>query len=146
MTVLRAVYEKAAAPGGIDWDRDAAAERAGLLITDWRRDLAELAKAEEAMVAVLEELHLRHLVEAIPGLSAVGAAQILSETGDPARFDCARTWVKHAGICPRANESGKFKGQTRTSRRGRPGLRTAAWRAVLGALPTTRCGPPATSI
>ena len=31
LTVLRAIYEKAAAPGGIDWDRDAAAE-AGRLV------------------------------------------------------------------------------------------------------------------
>jgi transposase len=73
-------------------------------------------------------------VETIPGLSAVGAAQILSETGDPDRYDCAKTWAKHAGVCPIPNESGRFKGQTKVSGRGRPGLRTAAWRAVMGAL------------
>jgi transposase len=133
--ILRAIYDAAAVPGGIDWDRDAAAERAGFLVADLRRVSAELARVETVMVAVLEQLHLRHLVETIPGLSAVGAAQILAETGDPARFDCARTWVKHAGICPRANESGKYKGQTKASKRGRPGLRTAAWRAIWAALP-----------
>jgi transposase len=133
--ILEAIYDAARCPGGIDWDRDAVAERAGFLIADWRRVLAELARIEATMIAVLDELHLRHLVETIPGLSAVGAAQILAETGDPTRFDGPRTWVKHAGICPRANESGKFKGQTRVSRRGRPGLRTAAWRAIWGALP-----------
>jgi hypothetical protein len=58
----------------------------------------------------------------------------LAETGDPARYNCARTWVKHAGLAPRANESGTYRGQTRTSGRGRPGLRTAAWRALWGAL------------
>jgi transposase len=135
LIILRAIYKAAANPGGVAWDRDAAAERAGFMLGDWRRALAELAKVEAAMVSVLDELHLRHLVEPIPGLSAVGAAQILSETGDPTRYDCARTWVKHAGICPRANESGTFKGHTRMSGRGRPALRTAAWRAILGALP-----------
>jgi transposase len=87
------------------------------------------------MVAVLDALHLTHLVATIPGLSAVSAAAILAETGDPARYDSPRTWVKHAGLAPRANESGTFRGQTRTSGRGRPGLRTAAWRAIWGALP-----------
>ena len=87
------------------------------------------------MVAVLDELHLTRLVATIPGLSAVGAAAILAETGDPARYDTPRAWVKHAGLAPRANESGTFRGQTKTSGRGRPGLRTAAWRAIWGALP-----------
>jgi transposase len=86
------------------------------------------------MVAVLGELHLTGLVTTIPGLSAVGAAAILAETGDPARYDSARTWVKHAGLAPRANESGTYRGQTRTSGRGRPALRTAAWRAIWAAL------------
>jgi transposase len=67
------------------------------------------------MAAVLGELHLTHLVTTIPGLSAIGAAAILAETGDPARYDCARTCVKHAGLAPRANESGTYRGQARTA-------------------------------
>ncbi|MGH3676819.1 MAG: transposase, partial [Mycobacterium sp.] len=43
--------------------------------------------------------------------------------------------VKHAGLCPRDNASGTFNGRARISRRGRPRLRLAAWRAVWGALP-----------
>ena len=86
------------------------------------------------MVEVLDALDLSELVTTITGLSVVGAAAILAETGDPARFDCARTWAKHAGLCPRANESGNFHGSTNVSRRGRPGLRLAAWRALWGAL------------
>lgn len=132
--IFEAIFAAAKAPGGVDWDRIAAAERVGFLMADWRRAIAELAEVEARMVALLEELHLRHLVETVAGLSAIGAAQILSETGDPGRYDCPRTWVKHAGVCPMANESGRFRGQTKVSGRGRPGLRTAAWRAVMGAL------------
>src|SRR5690606_36397491 len=91
-------------------------------------------EVEARMDEVLDELDLTELVTTIDGLSAVGAAAILAEAGDPARFDCARTWVKHAGLCPRASESGTFTGQTKISGRGRPGLRTAAWRAVWGAM------------
>ncbi|MFD0524606.1 transposase [Paractinoplanes durhamensis] len=51
------------------------------------------------------------------------------------RFASARSVVKHAGLNPAENTSATFRGQTRLSRRGRPGLRLAAWRAVWGALP-----------
>lgn len=133
--IARAIHAAAACPGGIAAERDAALERAGFAYHDWMTALAAIAEIEARMVAVLDELHLTHLVATIPGLSAVSAAAILAETGDPARYDSPRTWVKHAGLAPRANESGTFRGQTKTSGRGRPGLRTAAWRAIWGALP-----------
>lgn len=133
--IARAIHAAAACPGGIAAERDAALERAGFACQDWMAALAAIAEVEARMVAVLDELHLTHLIATIPGLSAVSAAAILAETGDPARYDSPRTWVKHAGLAPRANESGAFRGQTRTSGRGRPGLRLAAWRAIWGALP-----------
>jgi transposase len=132
--IARAVHAAAAEPGGIAAERDAALERAGFAYGDWTSALAAIAEVEARMVAVLGELHLTHLVTSIPGLSAIGAAAILAETGDPARYDSPRTWVKHAGLAPRANESGAYRGQTKASGRGRPGLRTAAWRAIWGAL------------
>jgi transposase len=100
--------------------------------------LAAQADAEARMLAVLDQLGLTGLVTTIPGLSAVGAAVILAQTGDPARYDSPRAWVKHAGLAPMANESGKYRGRTRSSGRGRPELRTAAWRAMFGAV---RCNP-----
>jgi hypothetical protein len=42
--------------------------------------------------------------------------------------------VKHAGLAPRENTSGKFTGRTKLAGQGRPGLRLAAWRAVWGTL------------
>jgi transposase len=86
------------------------------------------------MVAVLGELGLAELATSITGLSAVGAASILAETGDPARFTTGRALVKHSGLAPRQKTSGNYTGRTRTTGQGRPGLRLAAWRAVWGAL------------
>jgi transposase len=134
LRILRAIWDAAQTPGGVERERPAAVERAGFALRDWRRALDELAEVEARMLDVLDALELTELVTSIDGLSAIGAAAILAEAGDPARFDCARTWVKHAGLCPRANESGTFHGQTKVSGRGRPGLRTAAWRAIWGAL------------
>jgi transposase len=87
------------------------------------------------MCAVLEELGLADLVTTIAGLTVTGAAAILAETGDPARFATPRALVKHAGLCPRDNASGAAQGKTSISGRGRPGLRLAAWRAVWAAMP-----------
>ena len=86
------------------------------------------------MTTVLEELQLTGMVTSITGLSAVGAAAILAETGDPRRFTTGRTLVKHAGLAPRQKSSGTYAGRTRTTGQGRPALRLAAWRAVWGAL------------
>ena len=72
----------------------------------------------------------------IGGLTPAGAAAILAETGDPARFASPRSLVKHAGLCPRDNTSGAFPGKTPISSRGRPRLRVAAWRAVWAAQPS----------
>jgi transposase len=125
LRILRAIFTAAQTPGGVATERAAACERAAYALADWHHALGQLADVESRMIEV---------VTTIPGLSVIGAAAILAETGDPDRFDCARTWAKHAGLCPRANESGNFHGSTKVSRRGRPGLRLAAWRALWGAL------------
>ena len=85
------------------------------------------------MVGVLDELELTGLVTSITGISPVGAAAILAQTGDPRRFATARALVKHAGLAPREKLSGAFVGRTKLTGQGRPGLRLAAWRAVWGA-------------
>src|SRR4029453_12988196 len=91
--------------------------------------------AETRMAAVLDELDLTDLVCSIDGLTAVGAAAILAETGDPTRFGSPRAVVKHAGLCPRDNASGAHQGKTAISGSGRPALRLAARRGVWAALP-----------
>jgi hypothetical protein len=88
------------------------------------------AGAGARMVAILDDLQLTGLVTTIAGLTPVGAAAILAETGDPARFTSGRSLVKHAGLCSRDNASGGYQGKTPISGRGRPALRVAAWRAV----------------
>src|SRR4051794_28928104 len=72
------------------------------------------------MTHVLDELKLTELVTSIPGLSTVGAATILAETGDPNRFATARALVKHAGLAPREKLSGTFTGRTKLTGQGRP--------------------------
>jgi transposase len=70
---------------------------------------------------------LTELVTSITGLSSIGAAAILADTGDPARF--ATALVEHAGLAPREKLSGTFTRRTKLTGQGRPSLRRAVWGA-----------------
>ena len=83
------------------------------------------------MIAVLDELELTELVTSITGISAVGAAAILAETGDPRRFATARALVKHAGLAPREKLSGTLR---RAHQADRPGPARTAARGLAGGL------------
>src|SRR5262249_4476092 len=133
--IARAVYAAAFDPSGIAAERDAIIERVAFACQDWMNALAAQADVEARVLAGLDELGLTALVTTIPGLSAAGAAVILAQTGDPARYDSPRTWGKHAGLAPQANESGKYRGRTPGSRRRRPALPTAPRPALLSPPP-----------
>ena len=129
-TISRRIFAALADTEGV-----VVSSRRGLLrrcadeLGDLQRTRAQLRAVEADMAAVLGELGLSRLAD-IPALTAVGAAAILAETGDPRRYDSSSSLVKHAGLAPADNASGAFRGAAHISRRGRPGLRLAVWRAV----------------
>jgi transposase len=133
-SIVKGLWDALADAGGVAAQRPGALERLHLLAEDWRELRLRLADTEKRMVTVLGELGLADLAASIDGMSALSAAVILAETGDLGRFASGRAVVKHAGLNPAEHTSATMNGQTRISRRGRPGLRAAAWRAVWGAL------------
>jgi hypothetical protein len=133
LRIVRGLFTALADPAGVLAHRAGALERVAFLLQDWQHAADKLTDTQTRMVAVLDELRLTDLVTSITGLSPVGAAAILAETGDPSRFATARALVKHAGLAPREKQSGTFVGRTKLTGQGRPGLRLAAWRAVWGA-------------
>jgi hypothetical protein len=133
LRIVRQLFTALADSTGVTAHRPGALERVGFLLQDWQTAADKLTDTETRMTGVLHELKLTELATSIPGLSAVGAAAILAETGDPNRFTTARALVKHAGLAPRENLSGNFVGRAKLTGQGRPGLRLTAWRAVWGA-------------
>jgi transposase len=87
------LFAALASPVGVTAARAGALERVALLLADWQHARHRLAEVETRMTAVLDELGLTHLATSITGLSAVGAAAILAQTGDPRRFTTARALV-----------------------------------------------------
>ena len=136
MRIARNLFVALGDSAGVLAHRRGGLERIALVLEDWEIDQQRLAETERRMVSVLDELELTSLVTSIHGISAVGAAAILAETGDPHRFLTARAMVKHAGLAPREKLSGTFTGRTKLTGQGRPRLRVAAWRAVWGSLQT----------
>jgi transposase len=128
--VLRAVLAAMAGErDAVAWSRRGLFRRVADELGDLRRLRAQLREVEADMAAALEGLGLSRL-GGIPGLTLTGAAVILAEAGGPRRYETSSSLVKHAGLSPADNASGAFEGQSRISRRGRPALRAAAWRAV----------------
>ncbi len=137
--IVRAVFDAATDPAlaaaGVADQRAGALERTRFALGDLAHARAETAVVQTRMVQVLDELGLAQLVTSIRGLSAVGAAAILAETGDPTRFSSARAVVKHAGSAPGRTPPAPHRAHQ--AHRPRPArLRLAAWRAVHGALQT----------
>jgi transposase len=133
LRIVRGLFAALSDPAGVIAHRPGALERVQLPLEDWQLTKGRLAETEQRKTGVLDELGLTALVTSIIGISPVGAAAILAETGDPRRFATARALVKHAGLAPREKLSGAFTGRTKLTGQGRPGLRLAAWRAVWGA-------------
>jgi transposase len=133
LRIARRIFAALDHPAGVTVHRAGALERVALLLEDWHYAHQRLADTETRMIAVLDELGLTELVTSIIGITPIGAAAILAQTGDLRRFATARAVVKHAGLAPRQKLSGTYVGRTKLTGQGRPGLRLAAWRAVWGA-------------
>jgi len=120
---------------GVARMRRAALRRARGGLADLKYARSRREQAEADMIALLSELGVDvGRICAIPGLSPVTLAAILAETGDLHNYESSSSVVKHAGMSPARNESGSFRGQAKISRRGRPVLRLAAWRATWAVL------------
>src|SRR5262249_50209885 len=135
------VFSALADPAGVTAHRPGALERVHLAMSDWQDTRQQLADAEARMTAVLDDLGLIGLVTTIGGLTPVGAAAILAETGDPDRFASPRSLVKPARPCPRPNTPGPLEGKPPGRRRGAPRVGGGAGGGV-GGRPAKHPGDP----
>jgi transposase len=134
LRILRAMFAALSDHAGVIAHRPGALERVALLLEDRQLTQDRIRQTEQRMTAVVGELGLTGLATSITGLSPVGAAAILAETGDPRRFATGRAVVKYAGLAPREKLSGAFTGRTQPGpAKAAPGC---AWR------PGARSGEP----
>ncbi len=132
--IVRQLFAALTDPAGVIAHRAGALERVSFLMDDWCQTHRRLAGTETRMTRILEDLQLTELVTSITGISAVGAAAILAETGDPNRFATGRALIKHAGLAPREKLSGTFVGHSTKLTGQGPTFRRLQARRLAGGL------------
>jgi hypothetical protein len=88
----------------------------------------------EQMIRILDQLREQdpHIPLPTRGvITALNLARLLAETGPLSDFQHWRQLLRYAGLNIRMRESGKYKGQNRISKKGRPLLRKILQQIVL---------------
>ena len=102
-----------------------------LLLEDYRAKEVQLEKVTAVLEAeTLKVPHAEKLL-AIQGVGLVTVAGFLSEVGDIRRFDSPKQIQKLAGLELKENSSGKHRGRTSISKRGRKRLRKILFQVML---------------
>jgi transposase len=101
------------------------------LLVQYELLLKQLQEQELLMQELLLLVPNASKLTAIKGIGLLTAAVIVSEIGDVHRFQDPRQILKMAGLNLRENSSGKHKGKTTISKRGRRRLREGLFNAMI---------------
>jgi transposase len=108
------------------------------LLTQYEIVMQQKQGIEQLMQELLIKVPNASKLVDIKGMGMVTAAVIVSEIGDISRFNDPRQIQKMAGLSLRENSSGKHKGKTTISKRGRKRLREGLFRAMITMLATNQ--------
>lgn len=131
MKRARSLYEAARKSIGCTEGESCSRMEIKLLLQDYHNKIGQY----DAVMEVIDELcqqipEVANLLE-IKGVGLVTVAGFLSEVGDIRRFNSPKQIQKLAGLALRESSSGKHKGQTTISKRGRARLRAILFQAVM---------------
>ena len=131
MSRATSLYEAAISTIGRKEGAIGARTEFNMLWDDYKFKLEQLEKLTQEMEAILGKVpHASELLK-IKGIGVVSLAGFFAEVGDLRRFDSPKQIQKLAGFGIKENSSGKHKGQTTISKRGRARLRAILFQAAL---------------
>lgn len=113
-------------PGG-----EAARMELAMLLADYDAKKAQYDEVMAAVEKLCDQLPEVAAMLTVMGVGLVTVASFVAEVGDIRRFNSPKQIQKLAGLAIRQISSGKSKGSSGISRRGRARLRTALFRAAL---------------
>ena len=102
-----------------------------LLIEDYENKQKHLELLNEDLNKLCDEIPMIKELAKIKGIGIATAISFVAEAGDIRRFKSAKQVQKYAGLALRENSSGKHKGLTKISKRGRKKLRTILFRTAI---------------
>ena len=101
------------------------------LITQYELLTKQLEELENKIIEKLKEVPGAKEMQSIKGVGAMTVAGFISETGDLNNYTHPKQIQKLAGLSLMEHSSGKHKGKTKISKRGRARLRALLYRVVL---------------
>lgn len=101
------------------------------LIKEYKFFKDQLEETEKRIKEIAVTIEGMNRIIEIKGIGIITAAGIMAEIGDIKRFDHAKQIIKLAGLNLKENSSGKHKGKTTITKRGRKKLRKELFRAML---------------
>lgn len=123
--------EVAANSIGVKQGTNAARCEISMLIEDFLKKKEQEQKVIEILETLCIQVPNAEKLLNIKGVGILTVASFLSEVGDIRRFDSPKQIQKLAGLAITENSSGKYKGQSCISKRGRKLLRYTLFQAVM---------------
>src|SRR5690606_16249532 len=122
-----------AATHSIDLTQGLAAAKMELsaLLEQYHLFTGQLENIMNQVEGILKQIPGTEEMLTIPGVAITTLAGFLAETGDLSNYDHGQQIIRLAGFNLRENSSGKKKGRSTISKRGRSRLRALLFRAVL---------------
>lgn len=102
-----------------------------MLLEDYRVKEVQLEKVTAVLEAETLKIPYTEKLLSIKGVGLITVAGFLSEVGDIRRFDSPKQIQKLAGLELKENSSGKHRGRTSISKRGRKRLRKILFQVML---------------
>jgi Transposase and inactivated derivatives len=90
----------------------------------------QLAQLDEELEGRVESIPGAKQMTSIPGLGHTTIALFFAEVGDLSKYNHPQQLVNLAGLSLKEHSSGKYKGQTKITKRGRRRLRKALYLAI----------------
>jgi transposase len=127
----QSLVEAAKSSTGIVDGHMAATIELSILLEDYDRKMLQYETVMELVEKLVKQIPGVDELRKIKGLGLVTIAGFLAEVGDIGRFSHPKQIQKFAGLNLKENSSGKHKGKTTISKRGRKRLRAILFRAML---------------
>lgn len=124
------LVEKAHKSVGIDVGLRFARKELHSLLDQYELYQEQLEALDQEVEELLADVPGAQEMTAIKGLGAITVATFFAEVGDITNYNHPQQLVNMAGLSLREHSSGKYKGQTKITKRGRKKLRKALYLAV----------------
>jgi len=125
------LYEIAASSIGLTEGTRAAQFELNALLAQYHQFSEQEEQTMQEVMKILETIPGTAQMLRIPGVGLVTVAGFLAEVGDLSKYDHGQQIIRLAGLNLKENSSGKRKGKTGISKRGRSRLRALLFRCIM---------------